>query len=303
MKRISTQSGSQNDDDINVKKSRQGRRNDKQLMFMVDYMVQNPHVATGKFCTLNGRDNLAGSWDDLVSSLNNLRNPGVKEKNVKSWKESWRDLKTKVSKKASNLRHAKRQTGNKTIELQELNELDKKVMGIIGHEYIEGTACPESFPDEVSDSIEELARGNTSILNVVPTSIITETPAETYEYYQDDDAIYDNIEVLEASIMDNPLPTDAASCSQSENQLITNVKKKKNVKLNTQFSTAREVFTNLATINSQQIELITSTLSTIAESNHRLADAMVKMAENDDRRTQMEEKLLDLLSTISSKLN
>lgn len=80
-------SGSQNDDDMNVKKSRQGRRNDKQLMFMVDYMVQNPHVATGKFCTLNGRDNLAGSWDDLVSSLNNLRNPGVKEKNVKSWKE------------------------------------------------------------------------------------------------------------------------------------------------------------------------------------------------------------------------
>ncbi|XP_022162169.1 uncharacterized protein LOC111027958 [Myzus persicae] len=176
-------------------------------------------------------------------------------------------------------------------------------MGIIGHEYVEGTACPESFPDEVSDSIEELARGNTSILNVVPTSIITETPAETYEYCQDDDAIYDNIEVLEASIIDNPLPTDAASCSQSENQLITNVKKKKNVKLNTQFSTAREVFTNLATINSQQIELITSTLSTIAESNHRMADAMVKMAENDDRRTQMEEKLLDLLSTISSKLN
>lgn len=34
------------------------------------------------------------------------------------------------------------------------------------------------------------------------------------EYYQDDDAIYDNIKVLEASIIDNPLPTDAASCSQ-----------------------------------------------------------------------------------------
>jgi len=63
--------------------------------------------------------------------------------------QSWRDLKTKVSKKSSNLRHAKRQTGNKTIELQELNELEKKVMGIIGHEYVEGTACPESFPDEV----------------------------------------------------------------------------------------------------------------------------------------------------------
>jgi len=58
------------------------------------------------------------------------------------------------------------------------------------------------------------------------------------EYCQDDDEIYDNIEVLEASIMDNsngllqitPIPTEAALCSQSENLIgipITNVKKKK----------------------------------------------------------------------------
>lgn len=72
---------------MNLKKSRQGRRNDKQLMFIVNYMVQHPQVATGKFCTLNARDNLAGSWDDLVSSLNDLHTPGVKEKNVKSRKE------------------------------------------------------------------------------------------------------------------------------------------------------------------------------------------------------------------------
>lgn len=70
-----------------MKKSRQGRRNDKQLSFLVDYMVQNPHVASGKFHTLNGKSNLAGSWEELVSNLNDLRNPGVKEKNIKSWKE------------------------------------------------------------------------------------------------------------------------------------------------------------------------------------------------------------------------
>lgn len=69
------------------KKSRQGRRNDSQLSFLVDYMIQNPHVATGKFNSLHGNANLKGSWDDLVTQLNNLRNPGVKEKDVKSWKE------------------------------------------------------------------------------------------------------------------------------------------------------------------------------------------------------------------------
>lgn len=71
----------------NCKRSRQGRRNEKQLSFLVDYMVQHPHVATGKFNSVHGRDDLRGSWDDLVVNLNNLRNPGVKEKDVKSWKE------------------------------------------------------------------------------------------------------------------------------------------------------------------------------------------------------------------------
>lgn len=50
-------------------------------------MVQHPHVATGKFNSVHGRDDLRGSWDDLVVNLNNLRNQGVKEKDVKSWKE------------------------------------------------------------------------------------------------------------------------------------------------------------------------------------------------------------------------
>ncbi|KAF0724963.1 Myb DNA-bind 5 domain-containing protein, partial [Aphis craccivora] len=204
---------------------------------------------------------------------------------------SWRDLKTKVSKKATTLRHAKRLTGNKSIELQELSDVKKKFLGIVGHEYIEGTDCPDSFPEELPDSIEELSKGNTNILNVVPTSITT----ETYEYNEDDDIVYGNIEIIEDATlnMDNsnaslhiiPRTTEAASCSQTENQPITNVKKKY-VKLISQFNTARDVFTNLANINSQQMDLITSTLSTIAENNKIMA--MVKMAVNDERRTQME---------------
>jgi len=79
---------SKNDEqEMSLKKSRQGRRNDKQLNLMVDYMVQNPHVATRQFRTINGKNGLEGSWDELLLQLNNLRNPGVKEKNIKSWKE------------------------------------------------------------------------------------------------------------------------------------------------------------------------------------------------------------------------
>lgn len=58
-------------------------------------------------------------------------------------------MKTKVSKKASGLRNAKRITGNKGNELDELSEIDKKVLGLVGYDYIEGTNCPDSWPDEL----------------------------------------------------------------------------------------------------------------------------------------------------------
>lgn len=45
-----------------VKKSRQGRKNEKQSSFLVDYMVQlYPHVAAGKFNCFNGRENMKDS--------------------------------------------------------------------------------------------------------------------------------------------------------------------------------------------------------------------------------------------------
>lgn len=58
-------SSNQNQDKF-IKKSRQGRRNDKQSLFLIDYMVQHPHVASGKFNYLNGKDKLNGSWEELV---------------------------------------------------------------------------------------------------------------------------------------------------------------------------------------------------------------------------------------------
>jgi len=58
-------------------------------------------------------------------------------------------LKTKVSKKASVLRNSRRQTGNKHIQFNELTEKDIKVLGIVGFDYVEGTACPDSWPEEL----------------------------------------------------------------------------------------------------------------------------------------------------------
>jgi len=40
------------------------------------------------------------------------------------------------------------QTGNNKTDTPQLSDLDKKVMSIIGNEYVEGTSCPDSWPDE-----------------------------------------------------------------------------------------------------------------------------------------------------------
>lgn len=70
-----------------AKKGRQGRRSDRQVEAMVEYFIAHPHVASGKFVGLHGREKLVGSWEELAVELNSLRNPNAKEKNVKSWKE------------------------------------------------------------------------------------------------------------------------------------------------------------------------------------------------------------------------
>jgi len=54
---------------------------------MVDYLTQHPEVATGKFTTLNAKDKLQGSWEELSANLNSMKNSNQAIKNVKSWKE------------------------------------------------------------------------------------------------------------------------------------------------------------------------------------------------------------------------
>ncbi|XP_039309661.1 uncharacterized protein LOC120358691 [Solenopsis invicta] len=103
---------------------------------MVDYFVINPHVATGKFMSLQGRASLEESWKELAQQLNAMSKNG-KEKDVASWKTTWRDCKTKVSDKVSKLRAARAQTGNRYVE-NDITEMDKKILGIIGYDFAEG---------------------------------------------------------------------------------------------------------------------------------------------------------------------
>lgn len=61
----------------------------------------------------------------------------------------WRDLKNNTSKKASKLRNERNRTGNFPVTAEPLDNLEKRIISVIGVEYIQGTTdCPDSFPEE-----------------------------------------------------------------------------------------------------------------------------------------------------------
>ncbi|RLU24960.1 hypothetical protein DMN91_003051 [Ooceraea biroi] len=100
---------------------------------MIDYFEKHPHVASGKFSNMNSHEKLQGDWEELTKYLNSLV-PQGKLKDVKSWKTTWRDHKSKVSDKVQKLRKARAATGNNPIQIT-LSK-DKRILGIIGHEYM-----------------------------------------------------------------------------------------------------------------------------------------------------------------------
>lgn len=65
-----------------TKRKRQGRRNNDQIEYLVDYMLQHPNLGSGKFFKMNSRDALQGSWEELVKQLNEMRSNGQSEKTL-----------------------------------------------------------------------------------------------------------------------------------------------------------------------------------------------------------------------------
>lgn len=61
----------------------------------------------------------------------------------------WRDLKSRTSVKAREQRKERAKTGNKALTQANLTDLDLRVIGIIGNNYIEGSnMCADSIPEE-----------------------------------------------------------------------------------------------------------------------------------------------------------
>jgi hypothetical protein len=68
--------------------------------------------------------------------------------NIFIFLQTWRDLKSKISEKVQKLRKGRAATGNNPVNIT-LSDLDKRILGIIGHDYVQGLrSVPDSFPEE-----------------------------------------------------------------------------------------------------------------------------------------------------------
>lgn len=66
--------------------------------------------------------------------------------------QSWRDIKSKATNKAAGIRKDRAATGNKEVTTKPLTELEKKVVGIYGKEYTEGSEVLDTLVEETVGS-------------------------------------------------------------------------------------------------------------------------------------------------------
>ncbi|XP_043282269.1 uncharacterized protein [Venturia canescens] len=176
-------------------RKRQAKATSSQIDFMVDYFIQNPHVATGKFQSLHGKFDLSASWEKLAEELNQMWNDG-RTKDVKSWKSTWRDNKTLVSQKVAKIRANQAATGNVTGPPVKLTERDQKILGLMGHDYVEGVESPDAFPEEQANAIELLAEGDEDILEIGANSLTVRSNSDISDstHYTNYDQLDDLLE-------------------------------------------------------------------------------------------------------------
>ncbi|XP_071653195.1 uncharacterized protein [Temnothorax longispinosus] len=291
---------------------------------MVAYFERNPHVASGKFTTLHGNENLRGSWEELAQDLNMLSNKG-KGKDVKSWKTTWRDLKSKVSEKIQKLRKERRMTGNNPINIK-LSELDKRVLGIIGKDYVEGLCnVPDSFPEECTNAIEELRTGNESALSATPGPIIIaelnnigtndgaillDDPYSIQSTSQDvlqDTANMENMENMgdmgDMENMENIENIDTLNVTNTTNiptqpthgiqrSGASNPSKRRKARLSDNLNEARESFVAIAERHAEAMKMLAESMKLQAEATLQLSNNMQKLAENERRQITILENLV-----------
>ncbi|XP_017469419.1 PREDICTED: uncharacterized protein LOC108361335 isoform X1 [Rhagoletis zephyria] len=131
---------------MSIQPTKRSRASGEQLSAMLDFLGENPNVASGKFQKLHGKLENTKKWAEMADKLNSL---GGAAKSVEQWQNVWRDLKSRTSTRVRDRKREQALTGNIPLQQPPLNELEKRVIALVGSSYMEGQPdVQENIPME-----------------------------------------------------------------------------------------------------------------------------------------------------------
>ncbi|XP_012154660.2 uncharacterized protein LOC105664529 [Ceratitis capitata] len=146
--------------------TKRNRATMEQLIRMMDFFGETPGLAGSQFQKLHGKSDCDRKWSELASTLNCL---GGAVKSVEQWHTVWRDLKSRTSIKVRDRKRKRAMTGNNPINEEPLTELERRVIALIGNDYVQGHEnVPETMPIEEELQLR-LEEGEESIVIKMPS--------------------------------------------------------------------------------------------------------------------------------------
>ncbi|XP_017493414.1 PREDICTED: uncharacterized protein LOC108381514, partial [Rhagoletis zephyria] len=115
--------------------AKRSRASAEQLNVMIDLLTENEGLASGKFQRLQGKLEYQKKWAEMAQKLNAI---GGAVKSVDQWHSVWRDLKSRTSVRVRDRKRQQALTGNRPIDQPPLTEMERRVIDLIGINYIEG---------------------------------------------------------------------------------------------------------------------------------------------------------------------
>ncbi|XP_068087181.1 uncharacterized protein [Anabrus simplex] len=280
------------------KTPRAGRATESQIDELVTYMENHNLFARGKFLGKDGKQGLGERWKALTDILNSVPRGTVKDS--KQWQV-----------KAANIRRQRNATGNKPITATPLTAIELRVLEVIGFVYVEGSACPDSLPEEESLQIQ-LEAGDVSVLQALPqTHILKDVATPTVLSLEVVDTEIGNhekkLEVppeLENSIegrvcSEIPSPRTPTQSSGSRQYSVKKRKTPSRERIGVQLLEAREKFTVLQEDSNKTQMMIGEAAKQQAEAAMLMAKAALQQAENGRLQNETAERLIGVIENQS----
>nr|CAD7435865.1 unnamed protein product [Timema monikensis] len=221
-----------------------------QISTLVDYMLNHREVAAGRLFGIKGRENLGARWQELGLLLNTMG----PHKSVVQWQKVWTDLKYKARRHAALLRADHLKTGNKLKNEPALNDMEKKILTIIGPETAEGYCVADSLPERQEDLLKAL--------DGIPVPSVEDDPPQLFLK----ELLEGPVEVVEQEC-ENP-DYEEAGISPKQQRLRKDIEK------------SREQFAELQAGQTEVLKMMAETISKQSEAIKDLSVAMTSLAES-----------------------